>query len=120
MIRLNPTQSAQTFSVIPSSYSATVLDAATISLVENGTNQDESNVSFSWALSSNGNFVNITMTPTIIFKEDQIYSLSLTSGGEDLFRDLIYITSHQTKTDSFKYVDTYTEHDSGETEYIVL
>lgn len=60
MIRLQPTQGAQTFSIIPSSYDSSVLNSAILRLTENGTNLTEDDVYFTWELSSNGNFVEVS------------------------------------------------------------
>lgn len=120
MIRLQPIQTAQSFSIIPSSYVEDTLNTATLSLTENGTNKSESDVSFSWTLSDNGNYVIVTMTPTITLKEDQIYTLELTTSTDVLYRDLVYITSKTNKKEVFSYPDVYTERTTPEDEYIVL
>lgn len=120
MIRLRPIQTEQTFSIIPSSYASADLDAASISLTENGTNKSESNVTFTWALSSNGNFVEISMDPAIVFAEDQIYTIEIATSSDVLYRDLIYITSETSKKEVFTLPDIYNEHSTGENEYIVL
>jgi len=120
MIRLKPIATAQTFSIIPSSYLSLDLNAATLSLKENGTNKEEADVSFSWALSSNGNYVEITATPTITLVEGQTYTLSLSTVTDLLYKDLVYITTKDNKKEVFSLPDTYEEYDLGETEYIVL
>lgn len=120
MIRLRPIETEQTFSIIPTSFVESVLDAANISLTENGTHLSENNVTFTWALSTNGNFVEISMTPTITFAEDQIYTLELATTTDVLYRDLIYITSSTNKEEVFSYPEIYDEYDSGEDDYIVL
>lgn len=120
VIRLRPIETEQTFSIIPSSFAAADLDAASITLTENGTNSSESNVTFTWAESANTNFIEISMTPTITFKEDQIYTLELNTTTDVLYRDLVYITSITNKKQVFAYPDAYDEHSSGEDEYIVL
>ena len=97
MIRLRPIETEQTFSIIPSSFASAELDLASITLTENGTSKAESNVTFTWAASSNGNYIEISLTPTITFKEDQIYTLELTTTTDVLYRDLIYITSKTNK-----------------------
>jgi len=120
VIRLQPTDTAQSFSIIPSSYVEDVLNTATLSLTENGTNKSEDDVTFSWTLSDNGNYVVVTATPTITLKEDQIYTLELTTTTDVLYRDLVYITSKTNKKEVFAYPDAYTERTSTEDEYIVL
>ena len=58
MIKLRPISGEQTFSIIPSSYN---LNGTKLSLTENGTNISQSDVSFTWELSDNGNFVEVTL-----------------------------------------------------------
>ena len=77
MIRLKPISTEQTFSIIPSTYLSEKLSSSILSLTENGTDLEEQDVVFSWSLSSNSNFVEITMDPSLTFKEGQIYTLSL-------------------------------------------
>ena len=120
VIRLRPITTQQTFSIIPSSFAAANLNAASIALTENGTNLSESNVTFTWTESANGNFIEISITPTTVFKQDQIYTLELATSTDVLYRDLVYITSITNKKQVFAYPDAYDEHSSGEDEYIVL
>jgi hypothetical protein len=120
VIRLSPIQTAQSFSIIPSSYASADWDGATISLIENGTNQTEADVTFSYAASANGNYIVITLTPTITLKEDQIYTLEATTSTDVLYRDLVYITSNTNKREVFSYPDIYTEDAPMDDEYIVL
>ena len=119
MIRLLPTDTEQTISIIPSSFNATDLDAASITLTENGTNKSESNVSFTWALSIDANYVEVSITPTIELKEDQIYTLEMKTSTKVLYRDMVYITSKTNKNEVFAYPERYTERNNGD-EYIVL
>ena len=120
MIRLRPIQTAQTFSIIPSSYAAADLDAASITFVENGTGISDSSVSFTWALSANENFIEVTMTPSLTLKEGQIYTLTIKSGSDLYYRDLVYITEETSKKDVFTLPDIYDQYDDGNDEYIVL
>jgi len=120
VIRLQPVQTAQSFSIIPSSYAGADWDAATISLVENGTNKTEADVSFTHQESDNGNYIVIAITPTITLKEDQIYTLEATTNSAVLYRDLVYITSKTNKKEVFSYPDIYTEDADMDDEYIVL
>lgn len=120
MIRLRPIQTEQTFSIIPSSFASADLDASSITLIENGTSKSESNVSFTWAASANGNYIQVSLTPTITFKEDQIYTLELTTSTDVLYRDLVYITSQTNKKEVLSYPERYTERNDGADEYIVL
>ena len=119
MIRLRPINTEQTISIIPSSFDATDLDASSITLTENGTNKAQSNVLFTWALSTDEKFIEISITPTITLREDQIYTLELNTTTDVLYRDLIYITSKTNKNEVFKYPERYTERNQGD-EYIVL
>lgn len=119
VIRLLPTDTEQTISIIPSSFSATDLDAASITLTENGTGKSESNILFTWALSIDANYVEVSMTPTIELKEDQIYTLEINTSTKVLYRDMVYITSKTNKKEVFAYPERYTERNQGD-EYIVL
>ena len=120
MIRIRPIQTAQTFSIIPSSYTAADLDAASITLVENGTGVSDSSVSFTWALSANENFIEVTMTPSLTLKEGQIYTVTIKSDSNIYYRDLIYVTAETSKKEVFTLPDIYDEYNSGKDEYIVL
>jgi hypothetical protein len=120
VIRLRPIATAQTFSIIPTSFSTEDLDAASITIIENGTYNKETSVPFTYEASDNGNYIVITLTPTTTLKEDQIYSLELFTSSDVLYRDLIYITSKTNKKEVFSYPEQYTEHDDGEDKYIVL
>jgi len=76
MIRLRPTLEEQTFSIIPSSYNLT---GATLSLVENGTDIAQNDISYSWQLSDNENFIEITISESNGWQECNIldvYNLS--------------------------------------------
>jgi len=120
VIRLRPIDTEQTFSIIPSSFATADLDSASLTLTENGTSKSESNVTFTWAASSNGNYIELSVTPTITLKEDQIYTIELTTITDVLYRDLVYITSKTNKKEVFAYPERYTERNDGVDEYIVL
>ena len=120
VIRLRPIDTEQTFSIIPSSFATADLDSASLTLTENGTSKSESNVTFTWAASSNGNYIELSVTPTITLKEDQIYTIELTTTTDVLYRDLVYITSKTNKKEVFAYPEHYTERNDGADEYIVL
>jgi len=120
VIRLRPIDTEQTFSIIPSSFATADLDSASLTLTENGTSKSESNVTFTWAASSNGNYIELSVTPTITLKEDQIYTIELTTTTDVLYRDLVYITSKTNKKEVFAYPERYTERNDGSDEYIVL
>jgi hypothetical protein len=96
------------------------LNAATLSLTENGTRVDEADVTFTWAESDNSNYIVVTMTPTITLKADQIYTLELYTDTKVLYRDLVYITTKTNKKEVFSYSEPYQEYDDGDDEYIVL
>jgi hypothetical protein len=120
VIRLRPIQTEQTFSIIPSSFEAADLDLCSITLTENGTSKSENNVTFTWEVSSNGNYIEVSMTPTITFKEDQIYAFEMATSTDVFYRDLIYITSKTNKKEIFSFPERYTERNDGNDEYIVL
>lgn len=119
VIRLLPTNTEQTISIIPSSFAEADLDASSITLTENGTKRFESNVTFTWESSIDGNYIEVSMTPTIELKEDQLYTLEITTSTDVLYRDLVYITSKTNKNEVFAYPERYTERNNGD-EYIVL
>lgn len=120
MIRLRPIQTEQTFSIIPSTYNTTTLGDATLSLIENGTDVEDEGLSFSVALSSNGNFIEVSLTPSVTLKEGQIYTVTIKSNTDIYYRDLIYITAETSKKEVFTLPDNYNEYNSGKDEYIVL
>lgn len=120
MIRLRPIETSQTFSIIPSSYVAADLDAASITFVENGTGISDDSISFTWAESANGNFIELTVSPSVTLKEGQIYTLTIKSASDIYYRDLVYITEETSKKDVFTLPDNYDEYDDGNDEYIVL
>jgi len=70
-------------------------------------------------LSSNENFVEVSLTPSVTFTEGQIYSFELKSETDVFYRDLIYITSQTNKNEVYKMPDTYTEY-SHDDEYVIL
>ena len=120
MIQLRPIQTPQAFSIIPSSFSEGTLNLAALSLTENGTNIQQNDVTFAWTASDNGNYIIITMTPTITLKADQIYTLELYTDSDVLYRDLVYITTKTDKKEVFNYTEPYQSYDDGDDEYIVL
>jgi len=120
VIQLRPIQTPQAFSIIPSSFSEGTLNLATLSLTENGTNIQQDDVTFAWTSSGNGNYIIITMTPTITLKADQIYTLELYTDSDVLYRDLVYITTKTDKKEVFTYTEPYQSYDDGDDEYIVL
>lgn len=120
MIKLRPITGEQTFSIIPSFFNTTTLGSASVVLRETGTNQTDSSATFSVALSSNENFIELSLTPSITFKEGQIYYFELKSASEVYYRDLIYITVNVNKNEVFTLPDNYTQYDDGDDKYVVL
>lgn len=144
MIRLQPIVEGQTFQIIPSSYDLTELNAATVTLVENGATAQEldgyddvwSLLNEDWnttekyfvvpetrivcTLSSNGNFINVFLETPLELKEGQIFTFTIKSSTDIFYKDLIYITDETSKKDVFTLPDAYTEYNAGKTEYIVL
>lgn len=119
VIQLRPIDTEQTFTIIPSSFAAADLDSASLSLTENGTGKSETNVTFTWVSTASESYVELSVTPTITLKEDQLYTLELATTTDVLYRDLVYITSKTNKKEIFKYTERYTQRDNGD-EYIVL
>lgn len=144
MIRLRPIVEGQTFQIIPSSYDLTELNAATVTLVENGaTAQNLDGFDDVWSLldedwnttekyfvasevrvictlSSNGNYINVYLETPMVLGEGEIYTFTLKSATDIYYRDLIYITEETSKKDVFTLPDNYTEYNPGKTEYIVI
>ena len=145
MIRLQPIVEGQTFQIIPSSYDLAELNAATVTLVENGVTAQEldgyddvwSLLDEDWnttekyfvaggdtrivcTLSSNGNFIDVFLETPLELKEGQIFTFTIKSSTDIFFKDLIYITEETSKKDVFTLPDNYTEYNAGKTEYIVL
>lgn len=105
---------------MPSSYDATTLNSATITLTENGTSIVDNSVTFTQSESSNSNYIVVAMTPSVTFKEGQIYTLEMATSDDILYRDMIYITEKTNKKEVFALPDTYTEYEDGTDEYIIL
>ena len=169
MIRLQPIQIPQTFNIIPSSYDLNTLNAATVTLVENGFSKSyeydgvdkiwslladdwnltqeyflDSDYTFDFSLSNNGNYIQVEFLAPITLKEGEIYTLTLKNDDNIFYKDLIYIGENQfdyiwslidedwdttekdfidvetSKKDVFTLPDNYDEYNPGKTEYIVL
>lgn len=99
---------------------ASDLNAADITFVENGASVSDPSPSFTWAESSNGNFIEVTFTPSLTLKEGQIYTLTIKSDTDIYYKDLVYITTETSKKDVFTLPDIYDEYNPGKTEYIVI
>lgn len=120
MIRLQPIQIPQTFNIIPSSYDLNALNAATITLVENGFSKSyeydgvdkiwslladdwnltqeyflDSDYVFTFSLSQNGNYVEVEFLSPLTLKEGEIYTLTVKSADDIFYKDLIYIGENQ-------------------------
>lgn len=120
MIRLQPIQIPQTFNIIPSSYDLNALNAATITLVENGFSKSyeydgvdkiwslladdwnltqeyflDSDYTFDFSLSQNGNYIQVEFKAPLTLKEGEIYTLTVKSADDIFYKDLIYIGENQ-------------------------
>ena len=169
MIRLQPIQIPQTFNIIPSSYDLNTLNAATVTLVENGFSKSyeydgvdkiwslladdwnltqeyflDSDYTFDFSLSNNGNYIQVEFLAPITLKEGEIYTITVKNDDNIFYKDLIYIGENQfdyiwslidedwdttekdfidvetSKKDVFTLPDNYDEYNPGKTEYIVL
>lgn len=118
MIKLRPISGSQTFSVIPSSFASADLNAATLVLVNDETNVQDDNATWTWELSDNGNYVEVSLTPSVTFSEGQIYNLEISSNTDVYYRDNIFITADTNKKQVYSATDV-TEYVSGDNEYIV-
>ena len=136
MIRLQPIQIPQAFAIIPSSYDLNTLNAATISLVENGfsksyqydgvdkiwslftddwnTTQEyflDSDYVFSFSLSQSGNYINVEFQAPLVLKEGEIYTFTVKNEDNIFYKDLIYIG-----TNPFDYIWSLIDEDWDATE----
>lgn len=150
MIRLKPITTEQTFSVVPSSYStADILDCL-IYITDEETNVtnsysppvdlewdlvnynweetnvnwefDESTATEGWlfAISNNGNYLNITILSTTDLKEGSRYRMEIKNAELLIYRDTIFVTAETDKKKVYSYPTEYTKYDDGEDTYIVL
>ena len=150
MIRLKPITTEQTFSVVPSSYSATDLNSCIIYVTDEETREttshspandlvwdesvfnwedenrtwdyDESTATDGWrfALSSNENYLNITILSISGLKEGSRYRLEIKNTDLLIFRDTVFVTAETDKKKVYSYPTEYTKYDDGEDTYIVL
>lgn len=136
MIRLQPIQIPQTFNIIPSSYDLNTLNAATVTLVENGFSKSyeydgvdkiwssladdwnltqeyflDSDYVFNFSLSKNGNYIEVEFQAPITLKEGEIYTLTLKNDDNIFYKDLIYIGENQ-----FDYIWSLIDEDWDTTE----
>lgn len=118
MIKLRPISGSQTFSIIPSSFAASDLNAATLVLINDETNVQDEGATFTWELSDNGNYVEVSLTPSVTFAEGQMYDIEISTATNVYYRDNIFITSQTNKKQVYSATDI-TEYESGDNEYIV-
>jgi hypothetical protein len=136
VIRLQPIQIPQTFNIIPSSYDLNTLNAATVTLVENGFSKSyeydgvdkiwslladdwnltqeyflDSDYVFNFSLSKNGNYIEVEFQAPITLKEGEIYTLTLKNDDNIFYKDLIYIGENQ-----FDYIWSLIDEDWDTTE----
>jgi hypothetical protein len=135
VIRLQPIQIPQTFTIIPSSYDLNVLNAATVTLVENGFATQEldgfddiwslvtndwgttekyfvtSDYNFVFSLSQNGNYIEVEFQTPIGLEEGQIYTFTVKNDDDVFYKDLIYIGENE-----FDYIWSLMDEDWNTTE----
>ncbi len=116
MIRLLPTSSSQTFSILPRTLDTTGINAT---IREDGTGNvvTISNVT----ASANNDYIDITLSSDKFIAE-RAYVLEMTRGSDLWYRDKIYVTS-QTNTDIYHTISTdyYEENDTdGDDKYITI
>ena len=135
MIRLQPIQIPQTFTIIPSSYDLDVLNAATVTLIENGFTAQEldgfddvwslldedwdvtekyfviPDYSFIFSLSQNGNYIEVEMQTPLELKEGQIFTFTVKNDDDIFYKDLIYIGENK-----FDYIWSLLDEDWNTTE----
>ena len=150
MIRLKPISGEQSFTVIPSSYSGSDLIGCIVYITDEETKTVEtfspandlewSDAIFNWedenrtwdydettstegwlfALSSDENYVTITLLSTDSLKEGSRYRIEIKNETVVLFRDTIFVTSETDKKKVYSYPDVYKKYDDGKDTYIVL
>lgn len=89
-----------------------------MSLIENGTNITRDNIEYEWEVSSNGNFVDITLSLSL--KEGSIHTIKLYTETDILYKDLVYVTSQTDKKKVHSINSDYTEVARPDDEYIIL
>ena len=121
MIRLSPTTNAQTISIIPRAY--TVASDLSMVIKEDGTKKTQTINDITSSLSTNGNFLQMSIAFTILTAENS-YSFELKQGSTLLFRGKAYCTSQTDNTtdhtlNSNKY-NQYADPDEVAQKYIIL
>lgn len=117
MLRLLPINTEQTVDITPRNYD---FSGKVISIVVNEEQTRNKQTLTGLVASSNGNYVNVSLTYDFTNKEDFTYDVSFYLDGNIWYRDKIYITSSTDtrlyhKIKNTDYVDRDTEN-----EYIVL
>ena len=116
MIRLLPTSSSQTFSILPRTLDTTGINAT---IREDGTGNT---VTISDVTASvNNDYIDITLSSDKFIAE-RAYVLEMTRGSNLWYRDKIYVTS-QTDTDIYHTISTdyYEENGTdGDDKYITI
>lgn len=150
MIRLQPISSEQSFTIISSSYSNADLNSCIIYVTDEETKEttshspandlvwdeaifnwedenrtwdyDETTATDGWlfSLSSDDNYLIITMLSISGLKEGSRYRIEIKSDTDVLFRDNIFVTSETDKKKVYNYPSDYTFYDDGEDVYVVL
>jgi hypothetical protein len=121
MITLSPTTDSQTISIIPRAY--TVASNLSMVIVEDGTRKTQTINDITSSLSTNGNFLQMSIAFTILTAENS-YSFELKQGSTLLFRGKAYCTSQTDNTtdhtlNSNKY-NQYADPDEVAQKYIIL
>lgn len=150
MIRLKPISGEQSFTVIPSSYVPSELNTCIIYITDEETKEttthspandlvwaeavfnwnDENRTwdydqttatdGFLFALSSDGNYLTITLLSISGLKEASRYRIEIKNETDVLLRDTIFVTAETDKKKVYSYPSTYKKYDDGEDTYIVL
>ena len=94
MIRLLPTTSTQVVSIVPRDF--TNLTDIDVVITQDGTGTTQTLTGISASLSSNGNFVQVSIASSILVEENAYY-LEFTKGGDVWFRDKAYVTTQVDK-----------------------
>ena len=123
MIKLLPNSSNQTISIVPREFPSVgnAFDNISLLIKEDGTGVIEELTDLEATVSSdNSNYVNITISSTIL-REGYAYYLEFKKGGVLWFRDKAYITSQTDK--AIKHTlntDEYEQYSSTNEDYIIL
>jgi hypothetical protein len=84
---------------------------------------DESTATEGWrfAVSTNGNYLNITILSTTDLKEGSRYRLEIKNADTTVYLEIpIFVTAETDKKKVYSYPTEYTKYDDGEDTYIVL